>query len=250
VDHAYTEAHYHVARRRVPEIPADLDTRDWMEQPVSTVPQRGWAEVSNGRVGLLVANRGLPEVEFISDADQTVIALTLLRCVGWLSRDDMHCRHGHAGPELPTPEAQCLGRYTFHYALVPYSRAPSDAEVGRWDARAEAEAFRAPLRALATGVHKGPLSSITSMIHVEPFAFVLTTIKQPEEGSTPGLLVRGVNMSDQSLVVRLRPWRSFGQVARVNLNEEFLEPLLADPVGTVAVSAGPWEIVTVRWRGV
>jgi len=241
VDHAYTDAHYYVARRSVPQTTGDLDTGDWVEQPVSTEPQRGWSALSDGRVGLLVANRGLPEVEFIPDDNQTIIALTLLRCVGWLSRDDMHCRQGHAGPELPTPEAQCLGRHTFHYALVPYADA-------QWEqVRAEAEAFRAPLRAVTTGVHAGPLPPATSLVQVEPSSFILTTIKQPEERSTPGLIVRGVNMSDQPIIVHLRPWRRFDRIARVNLNEEFVEPLLAATDGTVTIPVPPWGIVTIRW---
>jgi alpha-mannosidase len=248
VDHAYTAAHYHVARRPIPQIPESLDTHDWIEQPVPTVPQRGWAEVNDGQVGLLVANRGLPEVEFIPDGDQTLIALTLLRCVGWLSREDMHCRQGHAGPGLSTPEAQCPGRHTFHYALVPHS---GDHASGSWEqARAQAEAFRAPPCAVATGVHAGSLSPAVSMVQVEPPSFTLTAIKQPEEGSAPGLIVRGVNLSDRPITVRMRPWRDFERVARVNLDEEFVDPLLAQADGTVTFPARPWEIVTVKWSGV
>jgi alpha-mannosidase len=239
VDHAHTEAHFHVARRPVPPLPS-RDTNDWAEQPVPTVPQRGWADVSDGQVGLMVANRGLPEVEFIPEGDETVIALTLLRCVGWLSREDMHCRRGHAGPELPTPEAQCPGRHTFHYALIPHT--------GGWgQARAQAEAFRAPLRAVAAERHPGPLPPVSSLVQVEPPSFGLTAIKQPEKGSDPGLLVRGVNLSDQPATVRLRPWRNFDRAARVNLNEEFVEPLSPADGGAVTFPARPWEIVTVKW---
>jgi alpha-mannosidase len=243
VDHAYTEAHYCVTRRPVPQIPPDLDTRDWVEQPVATVPQRGWSEVRIGKAGLLVANRGLPEIEIIPDGEQTILALTLLRCVGWLSRDDLHSRQGNAGPSLPTPEAQCLGRHTFHYALIPYSDGMAE------QARAQAEAFRTPLRAVVAGLHPGSLPPFASIVNIEPSTFVLTAIKQPEETSTPGLLVRGVNMSAQPIIVRLCPWRAFGQVARINLNEDFVEPLLPEPDGSVIVRARPWEIVTVRWRG-
>jgi hypothetical protein len=56
-------------------------------------------------------------------------------------------------------------------------------------------------------------------------------------------------MSDQPITIRLRPWHAFTQVARVNLNEEFLEPLLAEADGTITLPARPWEIVTVRWQG-
>ena len=95
--------------------PLDLprDTQDWPEQPTPTQHQRTFVDVNDGKIGLLVANRGLPEYEVIPGEEGVTVALTLLRCVGWLSRDDMHCRRGHAGPGLPTPGAQCLGTHTF-----------------------------------------------------------------------------------------------------------------------------------------
>ena len=242
VDHGHTEAHFHVAQRPVPQVSAELDTSAWIEQPVTTVPQRGWADVSNGQVGLMVANRGLPEVEFIPDDDGTTIALTLLRCVGWLSRDDLHCRRGRAGSLLPTPEAQCPGRHTFHYSLIPHS--------GRWeDGRAQAAAFRAPLRAVATDVRSGPLPPIASLVQADPPSFVLTAIKQPEDDSAPGLIVRGVNLSDRPVTVRLRSWQTFDRATRTNLNEAPLESLSLDDDGAVTFSARPWEIVTIRWEG-
>jgi mannosylglycerate hydrolase len=242
VDHGHTEAHFHVARRPVPQVLAEFDTSAWIEQPVPTIPQRGWADVS-GQAGLMVANRGLPEVELIPGDDETTIALTLLRCVGWLSRDDLHCRRGRAGPLLPTPEAQCSGRHTFHYALIPHS--------GRWeDARAQGEAFRAPLRAVAAEVCPGALPPIASLVQADPPSFALTAIKQPEDGSALGMIVRGVNLSDGPVTVRLRPWRAFERAIRTNLNEAPLESLSLDDDGAVTFSARSWEIVTIRWEGI
>jgi hypothetical protein len=48
--------------------------------------------------------------------------------------------------------------------------------------------------------------------------------------------------------VRLRPWRPFKRASLLALNEKWLEPLLPDDEGGVTVTAGPWEVVTVRWR--
>ena len=59
---------------------------------------------------MIIANRGLPEVEVTSRHE---IAITLLRCVGWLSRDDFSTRTGHAGPFLETPKAQMQGEWEF-----------------------------------------------------------------------------------------------------------------------------------------
>ncbi len=55
--------------------------------------------------GVLLAGRGIHEYE----ADAGRLELTVLRSVGWLSRDDIAGRPGHAGPALATPGAQCRG---------------------------------------------------------------------------------------------------------------------------------------------
>jgi hypothetical protein len=76
------------------------------------------------------------------------IALTLLRCVGWLSRDDFSNRRGHAGPSLATPGAQMPGIWTFDYSLIPH--------FGGWQsAFDQAAAFNAPLRAVFLGRGNG-----------------------------------------------------------------------------------------------
>ena len=87
----------------------------WRERPIPTQHTRGL--VVAGSLG--VAGRGLPEYEALAGANgQTnAIALTLLRCVGWLSRDDLTTRPGHAGPALPVEDAQCLGEHHFEYGL-------------------------------------------------------------------------------------------------------------------------------------
>jgi hypothetical protein len=45
------------------------------------------------------------------------VELTLLRCVGRLSKDNLTSRRGGAGPGEPTPEAQCPGEHRFCYAF-------------------------------------------------------------------------------------------------------------------------------------
>ena len=69
----------------------------------------------------MIANLGLPEAAALRAEDgSAVIALTLLRSVGWLSRDDLWNRQGHAGPPLATPEAQVLGLHQFNYRIIPH----------------------------------------------------------------------------------------------------------------------------------
>jgi len=72
--------------------------------------------VAAGEIAVLTA--GLPEYEARPQPAGLELSVTLLRCVGWLSRDDLASRPGHAGPQLAVPEAQCPGRHAFAYAVV------------------------------------------------------------------------------------------------------------------------------------
>jgi alpha-mannosidase len=94
VTEADHDGHFEVVRRPlgVPE-----KGPGWVEDPRPETHQRHFTDVSDGQVGLMVANRGLPEVEVLSTPGGAEIAVTLLRCVGWLSRDDLNtqaCRTG------------------------------------------------------------------------------------------------------------------------------------------------------------
>jgi alpha-mannosidase len=89
VDQADYDGHFEVVRRPI-GVPEKGE--DWVEDPRPEVPQRAFTNISNGKVGLTIANRGLPKVEALQNGAHTEVALTLLRSVGWLSRDDMSAR--------------------------------------------------------------------------------------------------------------------------------------------------------------
>ena len=102
----------------------------WLERANPVPRKRGWVEpptaercfhelvaVSGGTGGLAVGADGLRE--YSVPADGGAIALTLLRSVGWLSREDLTERRVAAGPQVETPSAQCLGEHVFRYCLIP-----------------------------------------------------------------------------------------------------------------------------------
>src|SRR5204863_408878 len=74
------------------------------------------------------------------------LALALLRAVGWLSRDDLITRTGHAGPALETPGAQVLGDHRFRYSLFFHA--------GDWERAAVWRAAEAALVPMLPG--RGP----------------------------------------------------------------------------------------------
>src|SRR5439155_3555871 len=143
---------------------------------------------TNGTHGLLLANRGLPEFEVEPAGDGLRIALTLLRCVGWLSRSDLATRPGHAGPGLPTPGGQTFGVHTFEYALVPFA---GDWRTSR--AYTLAHGFAVPLHALADVVHPGALPPAATLVACEPPELVLSALKRSEDGAS--LVLRAWNLA-------------------------------------------------------
>ena len=74
--------------------------------------------------------RGLPEYEAVPNGRGVDLALTLLRCVGFLSWGDLETRVGAQEPHIPTPDAQCPGKHVFEYAVTLRGEA-SDADLVR-----------------------------------------------------------------------------------------------------------------------
>jgi alpha-mannosidase len=100
-----SDSAFDVVRRPV-ALPAVNDGR--RELDLETRPHLSWTAFGDGKVGLAVVARGLPEVA-VRDTPDRPIALTLLR--GFrrvISRDD------DAG-------GQVLGPHTFRYDLVPFA---------------------------------------------------------------------------------------------------------------------------------
>lgn len=218
--HADAEGTFEVTRRlaRQPAPGAGAhDWRTWSETPVDTHPQKRFVDVSDGERGLALLNRGLPEYEVLPDPHGagSAVALTLLRAVGWLSRDDLATRRGHAGPPLATPEAQGSGMHVFEYALVPH--------LGDWraeDALAprEAQAFETALRAVTTSRHAGPLASRWSFVYATPAPVMVSAVKRAEREEA--LVVRLYNPLETALSAEVILALPFREVLRVDLNEE------------------------------
>ena len=87
----------------------------------------------DGKRGLALLNRGLPEYEVLPD--RRTLALTLFRAVNWIARPDLTTRIGDAGPMIATPDAQCLRTIEFDYALVPHAGDWRAGRVTSWAGR-------------------------------------------------------------------------------------------------------------------
>ena len=225
-DRSCAEGVFGVVERPV-EIPLG---EGWVERPVGTHPQGSFVVADDGEKGLMVINRGLPEYEFLPGEAGLTVALTLLRCVERLSR----------GTEVLTPLAQCQGRHLFEYALLPHG--------GDWREAAlhhEAHAFNAPLKALVTSVHEGPLPAEQSFASVEPASLVISAVKLAEAGD--GLILRLYNPTVREVEGRVRLWRPFVRAYLVRMDEEVVGPLARQPDGGVTIQVSRNEAITIKF---
>lgn len=224
---------------RLPE-----DQRGSGEPAVHEHPQMAFVSVSDGEKGLSILNRGLPE--FSADEDGN-IHLTLLRAVGYLSREDLLTRVGGAGPTSSTPDAQMLGPCVAEYSIYPHK--------GTWEEGHTvnvAHAYNAPLVAGTRtsqfvplrNHHPVPQATLPpsgSFLEVEGDA-LLTAFKPAEDH--PGWIVRFANQSHHPQTLRLKPLVDVKTASLVNLLEQKQHPLTLQD-GQVHVSLQPWQIVTV-----
>jgi alpha-mannosidase len=100
---------------------APVGDDSYIEKPSGIQPQKGYIRIDDdtGNASATVFNKGLPEVELVNNS---LVALTLIRSIGWLSRSGIPERPEHAGPYYATPGAQELGQsYTFEYSFISNS---------------------------------------------------------------------------------------------------------------------------------
>jgi alpha-mannosidase len=176
---------------------------------------------------LCVLSRGLPEYEAIPLQDGGVdLALTLLRAVGWLSRDDLSTRPVAAGPAVPVPDAQGLGEHVCEYALSVRG-ASEDAELVRI-----ADDYRFEL---ADGPGRIELDGV---LDAEGERFACSALKGAEDGD--GIVLRVHNPGADPGWVRVGG--AVRDVERCRLDETRGERVDG------RLELGPYEIATLRIR--
>jgi mannosylglycerate hydrolase len=182
----------------------------WGERPVPTFPASSF--VAAGGVAVLLEH--VTEYEVVGRDE---LALTLLRSVGYLSRDHNPYRDQPAGPQLPTPRAQCRGERSVSLAIMPDGgERPGPAVL------AAAESFRHDLlTAAGTGAVDAPLPSAGTGMELSGEGVVMTSLRE-HDGTLEARLVAEhpaasgamVVLDGESTTLPLRPW----QIATVPLH--------------------------------
>lgn len=232
------------------QVPARLDglmLAGRYTAPVNTYPFRHFVSLDDQKSSLTIFSHGLMEYEVLPE-DHT-IALTLLRGVGWLARNDLLTRVGDVGPHIFTPEAQCLGVQTFEYAIYPHG-----GNLHKANPIYESDRHTLSFRAVQTNTHPGRLPdefSFFSWVGEKPQrAFKLSALKKAEDGE--GLILRLFNKLDQPARGQLKIGGQVTKAWQTNLNEDPQTELHVED-GTIHFKARPKEIITLRihlkpWR--
>lgn len=201
VRHVWADSKFAVVQRPVEPQRGE----GWVELPATTQASDRFIALERGTgdrmAGLAVFHAGTPEYEVTEVDGQAAIALTLVRAVGWLSRPDLSTRRDNAGPQVPTPDAQCLRTLRYRYALVAYEGDWATAQLPAKAAEFVAlpRAFPARLDiALASQASDCGISLVT--VESRPTgALVLSAVKpwmaEREPSGFRGLVVRLYNPS-------------------------------------------------------
>lgn len=202
----------------------------WGEYPLPTFPASSF--VSAGDATVLLDH--VTEYELVDDGSE--LALTLLRAVGWLSVNVHPLRDEPAGPQLPVPGAQYVGREVpTRLAVMP--------SPGGWaaaDAPRLAEEFgNDALVRRGHGPAGGHLPGEAEDVAVAGSGVTVSSVRPSDDG----VELRLVAMTDQPTTATVRG--PFGAARRTDLLGRPLGDLRWES-GELTLDLSPWEIATLR----
>jgi glycosyl hydrolase family 38 len=213
----------------------------YREEPLATYPAHGWIDA--GGMAILLGHLAEYELADAAEGDSgRVLALTVLRSIGLISRNDNPYRQDPAGPEIAIPGAQMRGRRRIEFALYPHA--------GDWVAGGvpvAAERYRhAFLAAPGTGVADTPWPpdhAGSDALLLTGDAVVLTSLRRRDDG---WLEARLVNLAADPRSAELRGGIEAAREA--DLRGAPGASVAVGPDGVLRLELGPCEIRTIQFR--
>ncbi|MFI5241505.1 MAG: glycoside hydrolase family 38 C-terminal domain-containing protein [Gemmatimonadales bacterium] len=211
---------------------------DSKESAPRTAPLARYVTLASRNRGATIYSDGLGEYEALDDG---VVAITLFRAVGELSRNDIPERPGHAGWPVSTPNAQQLGMFDARFAVMLHGPR-DDATIDTIERTADdvlhplsGNTIRSTLR----------LPEPTDGVSLDGRGLSLSAIKTSEDGEW--LVLRCVNLTDRAVV---GDWVLGADVSEARTSR--LDELPGAPIPLsgrrVPILAGPRAIVTILVR--
>jgi hypothetical protein len=224
VSHFAAASTFDVAQR----TPGACGDAGWVQRAPATFVHQGWIHAA----GLTLVAPGLPEAEVIAAPDGAVLALTLVRAVGYLSRTDLTTRPMIAGPGTSVPGAQCPGELRARLSLFAGvdPAAAQDAEYG--------------LRAVEAGAAANALwPEGTPLLSVSPRALLLSALK-PADGD--GIVLRVLNPTSESQQAEVSFGLPVSHASFVQLDESPADGALARDGSVLRFRVAPHALRSLR----
>ena len=231
----WADAAFGPVERRPLEV-TEEDRR--MEQPPATAPLHRYVSLFDASRGATIYSDGLAEYEADADGD---VAVTLVRAVGDLSRNDLPERPGHAGWPVPTPEAQMFGPFGAELAFFPHGpRSPDVIDT----IERTADDVLLPLVGTTLRSAIGDYG-VAGGLELEGEGLAFSAAKESEDGDW--LVLRCVNLTE---VATQGTWRLPFTPTEARLARLDETPLgaLAPADDCVSFAVGPRAVVTVLVR--
>lgn len=169
----------------------------WKEAPVPVWNFLNYAALSHEQHGIALFTQGLREVEIIGE-EQRAFALTLLRGVGLLGKEDLLLRPGRpSGIKMAVPDAQLRGALHCQFSLWPFTGTALNAGVAQ-----QAKSWLTPVQCynkIPWNAMKLNRADITvpehySLLTLSSVGCVLSALKKAED--RPEIVVRLFNPSE------------------------------------------------------
>ncbi|EOZ1476054.1 TPA: mannosylglycerate hydrolase [Enterobacter hormaechei subsp. steigerwaltii] len=113
------------------EAMANWQEEGWKEAPLPVWNLLNYAVLQERRNGMALFTEGLREFEVTGERQKT-FALTLLRGVGVLGKEDLLLRPGRpSGIKMPVPDSQMRGQLTCRFSLFSFNGTPVSAGVAQ-----------------------------------------------------------------------------------------------------------------------
>ena len=219
------------------------DMEKYKERVEETFAIQNFADLSTEVSGLTLITQGLPELEICKD-QYYQLSLTLLRSVGWLSRDDLRTRGGGAGPSMATPDAQCLGINTFEYALYPHAKSIIKSDVIR-----KVNQYSIGNKYIQHKANeKNKLSLGNQLLSLMPENIIRTALKMSE--NQDGIIIRFYNPMPYPQIFKIKPAElfDFSSVNFVDFKENFIAKLGGDNFEVYSGDIKPYEIISLKFN--
>lgn len=221
--------------QRVPMTPAPDETLS--EHAPRTAPLHRYVSVFGEGRGVTIVSDGLAEYESFDGG----LAITLVRSVGELSRNDLPERPGHAGWPVSTPSAQCLGPFAANFGVLLHGARSADT-IDLIERCGEDVLLPMAGTTLRSALRVPPDVTGPELVGV---GLGLSAMKESEDGAS--LLLRCVNLLDESVSGAWRLPFAISDASLARLDETPIAPADFDGSAVMFV-AGPRAIVTILVR--